>query len=257
MTSKPMPAVRTGANIPFYRDERILAVLIQVIFAIGIVTLFFWLFRNMLGNLDTLGISDFQEPAVRVEEINGQTSPSPWFRFLFNTAGFDILETSFGMEYTREDTYLTAFTVGIVNTIRVSILGIILTTILGVVTGIARLSSNWLLNRIALVYIEIFRNTPLLVQLFFWYFAGLLALPRLKTAGEVTAIALPGPVFLSNRGLALPWVRTGDTFMFWLPFLILAIIQFQVLWIYLTQREQQRGLPESKGLWGTIGFLVV
>jgi len=78
------------------------------------------------------------------------------------------------------------------------VLGLILTTILGVIAGIARLSDNWLVRQIALVYVEIFRNTPLLLQLFFWYFA-VLRLPDIENR-----ISLPGPTYLTGRGAYLP-----------------------------------------------------
>ncbi|MCB0238739.1 MAG: ABC transporter permease subunit, partial [Anaerolineae bacterium] len=199
------PAHSGKPRIPFYRDTRVLAVLIQIVFVVAVVTFFVWLFGNMFGNLDSLGISDFQQPFFKIETVNGKTSFFPWFRFLYSSAGFDILDTP--ISYTRQDTYLRALTVGIVNTLRVGIIGIVLSTILGVLTGIARLSSNWLLSKIALTYIEIIRNTPLLVQLFFWYFAGLLALPRLRTGEEITALILPGPIYMTNRGIAMPWIR--------------------------------------------------
>ncbi len=182
MSVSSAPARSGKTRIPFYRDTRVLAVLIQIVFVVAVITFFVWLFGNMFGNLNSLGISDFQQPFFKIETVNGQTSFFPWFRFLYSSAGFDILDTP--ISYTRQDTYLRALTVGIVNTIRVGIIGIVLSTILGVLTGIARLSSNWLLSKIALTYIEIIRNTPLLVQLFFWYFAGLLALPRLRTGGR-------------------------------------------------------------------------
>ncbi len=257
MASESLSVARSGSSIPFYRDVRVLSVLVQVVFAVVTIAFFAWLLVNMLGNLDTLGITDFQEPLVKVEEVNGQTSYSPWFRFLYSASGFDIQEASFGMAYTRQDTYLDAFSVGIGNTLRVGIIGIILATILGVFTGIARLSNNWLLSKIALTYIEIIRNTPLLVQLFFWFFGALLALPRLRVAGEVTALSLPGSIFLTNRGVALPWLRTTDSFVLWLPFLLIGLIQFQALWVYLSQRELKTGEPAPKARAGIAGFVII
>jgi len=88
--------------------------------------------------------------------------------------------------------------VGLFNSLRVIVLGLILTTILGVI-AIARLSDNWLVRQLALVYVEIFRNTPLLLQLFFWYFAVFLRLPDIENR-----ITLPGPTYLTGRGAYLP-----------------------------------------------------
>lgn len=255
MAVGPAPAPPGKKRIPFYRDTRVLAVLVQIAFAVVVLGFIGWLLRNMAGNLDTLGIRDFQEPFFRIEEVNGQVSPSPWFRFLFSNAGFDILDTP--IEYTRQNTYLRALAVGIINTIRVGILGIVLSTVLGVFTGIARLSSNWLLSKIALVYIEVIRNTPLLVQLFFWYFAGLLALPRLRTGDEITALALPGPVFLTNRGIALPWIRGTATTAQWALFVAAAIALAWLVFTVLKRQEEKRQRPLRRTTWTILTFVAV
>lgn len=255
MSVAPVPPSPGKTRIPFYRDTRVLAVLVQIVFAVVVLTFIVWLMANVTGNLDTLGIRDFQEPFFRVEEVNGQISPSPWFRFLFNTAGFDILDTP--IEYTRQDTYLRALAVGIVNTIRVGVVGIVLSTVLGVFAGIARLSSNWLLNKLALVYIEIIRNTPLLVQLFFWYFAGLLALPRLRTGDEITAVTLPGPIYLTNRGIALPWIRGSVTTSEWVLFLIAGAALAWLVNRLLKKQEEKRQRPLRRTTWTIVVFLAV
>lgn len=117
--------------------------------------------------------------------------------FLDTTAGFEIAETS--IDYGPTDSYGRALLVGLINTVAVSLVGIVLSTILGVALGIARLSQNWLLARLTTGYIEVFRNTPLLVQLFVLYFAVFLQLPAVRdslTLGEL--------VFLNQRGIMLP-----------------------------------------------------
>ena len=255
MSVGPAPVQHSKTRIPFYRDTRVLAVLVQVVFAVFVVAFFVWLFGNMFGNLDSLGIRDFQEPFFKIETVNGKTSFFPWFRFLYSSAGFDLLDTP--INYTRQDTYLRALTVGIINTLRIGIIGIVLSTILGALTGIARLSSNWLLSKIALTYIEIIRNTPLLVQLFFWYFAGLLALPRLKTGEEITALILPGPIIMSNRGIAMPWIRGTPTTAQW-AIVVIAAIALAFLVSYVLKRQEikrQRSLRRST--WTFVTFFVV
>lgn len=249
------PAQSGKTRIPFYRDTRVLAVLIQVIFAVLVLVFFVWLLGNMSGNLKSLGIRDFEEPFFKVEQVNGQTSLSPWFRFLYSNAGFDILDTPFS--YTRQDTYLRALAIGIVNTIRVGLIGIVLSTILGVLTGIARLSSNWLLSKIALAYIEIIRNTPLLVQLFFWYFAGLLALPRLRTAEEITAIILPGPIYMTNRGIAVPWIQGSATTAQWALFVVAGIALAWLVSRIIKRQEEKRQRPLRRTTWTLATFFAV
>ena len=120
------------------------------------------------------------------------------FGFLGREAGFAIGETTF-IAYSAADTYLRALAVGLANTLRVSLLGIVVATVLGTLIGLARLSRNWLAARLAATYVEFIRNVPLLVQLFFWYVLITETLP-----GPRAALApLPG-VFLSNRGINLP-----------------------------------------------------
>jgi len=97
---------------------------------------------------------------------------------LKSQASFDIGESL--IAYNPANSFARAMFVGLLNSLRVIVLGLILTTILGVIAGIARLSDNWLVRQIALVYVEIFRNTPLLLQLFFWYFAVFLRLPDIE-----------------------------------------------------------------------------
>ena len=120
------------------------------------------------------------------------------FGFLAREAGFEIGETTF-LAYGAADTYLRALGVGLANTFRVALIGVVFATVLGTLIGLARLSSNWLVAKLAAVYVEVMRNIPLLVQLFFWY-----AIISENLPGPRDALSpLPG-VFLSNRGIALP-----------------------------------------------------
>jgi general L-amino acid transport system permease protein len=134
------------------------------------------------------------------------------FNFLPLTAGFAIAESS--IPYEPTDTYARAFLVGVVNTLRISILGIFLATILGITIGIGRLSSNWLLRNLAATYVEIIRNTPLAVQLIFWFVAVILKLPRVRDSFGVEGI-----VAVSNRGLTIAWPAPGASFDLWVPWL--------------------------------------
>ena len=127
------------------------------------------------------------------------------------TLGFDFLrlEAGFGipfsvLPYTETDSYGWVFVVGIANTVLVAILGIAAATVLGFVIGIARLSPNWAVSNAALLYIEAFRNLPLLLHVLIWYNVVIRALPPARQAISLGEIA-----FLSNRGVFLPWISTG------------------------------------------------
>lgn len=119
------------------------------------------------------------------------------FGFLDNTAGFGVNQSL--IPYNEADTYSRVFLVGLLNTLLVAVLGIVLATILGFVIGIARLSPNWLIARLAGGYVELIRNLPLLLQILFWYLAVLGALP-----GPRQSISLAGEIFLNNRGIIVP-----------------------------------------------------
>ena len=152
--------------------------MLQVLFLLGIVIFFAYLLHNTLNNLEQRGIST-------------------GFGFLSLEAGFGILQTL--IEYSETSSYGRTFVVGLLNTLLVSALGILLATVLGFIIGVARLSGNWLVARLAGAYIEIFRNIPLLLQIFFWYFAVLRALPLPRQS-----MSLQDAVFLNLRGLYLP-----------------------------------------------------
>lgn len=124
------------------------------------------------------------------------------FGFLWREAGFEIGESTL-LSFSAADSYLKALAVGLLNTFRVALLAIVISTIIGVAIGLARLSHNWLLAKLAAAYVELLRNIPLVVQLFFWYAVITESFP----APAEALSPLPG-FFLSNRGLAVPQVVT-------------------------------------------------
>ncbi|MBR9875259.1 amino acid ABC transporter permease [Vibrio sp. J1-1] len=150
----------------------------QIIAVAALVFFFYTIINNALNNLDARGIAT-------------------GFDFLNQEAGFGIGLTL--IDYNETYSYGRTFVIGLLNTALVSVLGIILATVIGFTMGIARLSSNWLVSRLAAVYIETFRNIPLLLQIFFWYFAVLQALPSTRQS-----ISLGEAIFLNVRGLYLP-----------------------------------------------------
>ncbi|CAN5751837.1 ABC transporter permease subunit [soil metagenome] len=167
------------------------------------------------------------------------------FGFLRATAGFDISQTI--LPYSTRDSYGHAFLVGLLNTLMVSVLGIVLATLLGIVVGVARLSSNWLVNKIASGYVEIMRNTPLLVQLLLLYIV-VLQLPAVTNS-----ISLPGSIFLNQRGLFMPRPVAADPFPTWLVLVGAGLVVAFVM-ARISVLRQGRGEP-GRAL-GRIGLLV-
>ncbi|HEY57051.1 MAG TPA: ABC transporter permease subunit [Anaerolineae bacterium] len=218
-------------GIPFWRDERVLQVLSQIIFLVVVVAVGYSLYRNMMVALAKQGLL-------------------PSFHWLKLTAGFDIGEHL--ISYSRASTYGRAFLVGILNTLLVSFLGIIFATLLGVIVGVARLSGNWLLSRLAAFYVEVLRNIPLLVLLVFWYTGLFLKLPRAKEA-----MVLPGPIYLSNRGVAIPWGIPTETFRLYLWVLLFAVVAAAIVAWRLTLIGKRTGRPPLVTLWTIVTFLVI
>ena len=166
--SVPRKKMRLSLN-----DPQFSGLLWQVVVVGLTVALVAWLWSNAVHNLSVRRIST-------------------GFGFLGREAGMPIADT--WLPYSPKDTYLWAFVVGIVNTLRVATIGIILATVLGTMIGIARLSSNWLLSRLSAVYVEVLRDIPLLLQLLFWYVL-MQSFPSARGAWK----PIEG-VFLSNRG---------------------------------------------------------
>ena len=190
--------MKTQRPIPLWRDARFWWVVGQVLVVLvtAIAIAIFW--SNLSRNLQQLGIQF-------------------GFGFLNSQAAFNIGETP--ISYLPSDNYARALQVGLVNSLRVTVFGIVLATVVGVTAGIARLSDNWLVRQLALVYVETLRNTPLLLQLFFWYFAVFLGFPRLPAH-----IQLPGPIYLTQQTVALPWFHTTRDTNIWLLMLAASLV---------------------------------
>jgi general L-amino acid transport system permease protein len=171
------------------------------------------------------------------------------FDFLQQRAGFDIKE---GIEYSTSESYLKAFLVGVVNTMRVAVVGIVLATLLGLVMGVARLSSNWLVRKVSQVYVEVIRNTPVLVQIIFWWAAVILALPVLEGGWSLGGVA-----YVSNRGTALPWFHLQPGAGFWALFLIAGALAAVVVWRWRTRVNERTGEPARRPLWAAATFVAV
>ncbi|MGH6917686.1 MAG: amino acid ABC transporter permease, partial [Geminicoccaceae bacterium] len=154
------------------------------------------------------------------------------------------------IDYSAVSTYGRAFWVGLLNTLLVSALGVVLATVLGFVIGLARLSTNWLIARLAIVYIETIRNIPLLLQLLFWYFAVLQALPHPRDS-----VAVGGTVFLNNRGLSVPMAVLGEGAGATLIAVVVAVVAVVVLGRWARRRREATGQPFHTVL-ASVGLLI-
>lgn len=172
------------------------------------------------------------------------------FGFLNTTAGFAIGYSPF-LEYSEENTYGYALTVGILNTLLVAFIGVLLATAIGFVMGVARLSKNWLISTLALIYIEMMRNVPLLLQIFVWYFGVLRALP-----GPRDSVDIAGAIFVNNRGMFVPAPVFESGFGVVTTAIIIAIVGIVVLSRWAKKRMELTGQPFPVFL-TSIGIFIV
>lgn len=203
-----------GDKPPFWRDDRFWRIALQVLAVVAVVTIFAILGSNLNSNMQRSGVKF-------------------GFDFLQRNASFAIGESVIPYD-PATDSYLQVLLAGLVNTLRVAISGIILTTFVGILAGIAQFSDNWLLNRISLVYVEIVRNTPLLLQLLFWY-GLLIQLPSVENR-----INLFDSIFLSKRGIYLPWVSFPQAWG-WFAVLFVGAIAGILLWRWRTKIMVEQG----------------
>ncbi|MGL5063043.1 MAG: amino acid ABC transporter permease [Microcoleus sp.] len=171
------------------------------------------------------------------------------FDFLNSQASFDIGETA--IDYSPENSYRQAYFVGLINSLRVMVIGILLATIAGLTVGISRLSDNWLLRNLAGLYVEILRNTPLLLQLFFWYFAVFISLPKIEENQQ-----LKGPIYLTNRGIAVPWLAALPGWEIWLILIAIGLLAAVGLWQWRARVMLERGEPGRQLLWAASAIVL-
>ncbi|HQF71235.1 MAG TPA: ABC transporter permease subunit, partial [Promineifilum sp.] len=228
MTDLAPKTTRRAAETPFWRDARVLGVLAQAVFLAVVVAAAAWIGSNASQNMLRLGGSQF---LCR----DGTTSFRCAFDFLRLDAQFAISESL--IPYDPSDSYARALAVGALNTAKVAVLGIVLATVLGTVTGIARLSSNWLISTVARWYVDLIRNTPLLVQLFFLFFGVIVLFPPIRAALQPFGL----PIYLSQRGINLPRPVFMPSFGTWLLFLAAGAGLAALVWFLLGRREVRTG----------------
>ena len=189
------------SKIPFWRDSRFIRIAGQAIVLAIVIGVISVLGNNLVNNLQRLNLSF-------------------GFDFLSRPASFGIAHPL--ISYRPTDSYFRALIIGLLNSLRVMLLGIMLASLIGISVGMGRLSNNWLVKKLAGIYVEVLRNTPLLLQLFFWYFAVFLRLPKIEQP-----LIVGNAIFLTNRGLDIPWyelnLRTELTFLAIIGFVLLAI----------------------------------
>ncbi len=217
------------ARLSFWGDPRLRGVLVQLV-AVGLVA---WLFWSMAMNAST---------------ALGRSGQATGWSFLWNTSGFDIGFTL--IPYTARSTHFDVMIVGLLNTLLISGLGVVLATLLGFVMGIARLSPNWLVSRLAGAYVEVVRNVPLLLWILFFYLALIPVLPPVKQA-----ISMGDVAFLTNRGLYMPKLHWSEGAL-WIVWALLAAIALWVATTVWARRRQRASGHRPPDLLIGLGLLI-
>ena len=204
-------------TVPFFNDPKKRSILFQIATVLMVGLLGFYLISNTITNLE-------------------KQSVATGIGFLQEEAAFEIGESP--ITYSAADTYGRALVVGFLNTLIVSFVGIIITLILGTAIGIARLSSNWLVSKLAAAFIELFQDIPVLLQLFFWYafFYNILPSPR-QAWNPVMG------VFLSNRGLVFAMPESHPVYKYMAIAMVVACIVIYFLRRWARQRQARTGQP--------------
>ena len=203
-------------KVVFYNDPKIRSLFFQFILLVAVIALFWFAYDNTVAKLKKRNIAQ-------------------GFGFWNVEAGFDISQTL--ISYSAASTYGRAFWVGLLNTLLVSGLSIFFATVIGIIIGVLRLSKNWVVSRLAGFYIELFRNIPLLLVLYFWYGAVLSSLPEPKFS-----ISIPGDIWLNSRGLLIPRPIMLDHF--WIVGLSLLVAIFASIAVVRFARRKQADTGE-------------
>jgi general L-amino acid transport system permease protein len=211
-----LPAGSPPARVAFYNDPKVRSIAYQVALCAVIGFLVYAAARNAITNLERAHIAS-------------------GFGFWNNTAGFDISQTLIQFD-SQTSSYGRAFWVGLLNTLLVAGIGIVIATILGFIIGIARLSKNWLVAKVAAGYVETIRNLPLLLQLLFWYNAVLKALPEFRES-----FVIPGGIFLNNRGLFIPQPIFKSGIGWVLIALAAGVVGAIVFYVWARKRQERTG----------------
>jgi len=221
------------ARVPILYDPKVRAIAAQVILILAVVWFGYEIVTNTIANLAKQNIAS-------------------GFGFLSTTAGFGVVSTlgTWAVGYVEQSTYGAAFLVGLINTLAVAIVGIAFATIWGFILGVARLSHNWIISRLAALYVEVLRNIPLLLQIFFWYFAVLRSLPNPRQS-----INLGDAIFLNSRGLFMPLGVPEAGFGATLWAVLVACIAAYFIGRWARKRQEATG-QQFPIFWTSVGLIV-
>ena len=217
----------TYQGIPIWRNVYVLRWVSQITSGLLVVLLVSWFFVN-IGN------------AIEDREIP--------YGFSFLSREYQTPIGQHFLSYEASDTFLYAFFVALTNTLIVSIVGVTLATILGIFVGVCRMSNNWIVSKLALIYIEFFRNVPLLVHLFFWFYV-VLELPPVREGYGIAQ-----RMYINNGGLSVPWFSPNGTAVagIWLLVVALAIVAGFVTHRRLASRERDTGIASYPLILGVV-----
>lgn len=213
-----------------FSDPKVRAWLFQIITIVAVVSLGWYLFHNTQTNMQHRGITS-------------------GFDFLERSAGFGIAQHL--IDYTESDSYARVFVIGLLNTLLVSAIGVVLATLLGFIIGVARLSPNWMINKLATVYVEVFRNIPPLLQILFWYFAVFLTMPLPRNSHN-----FGDTFFMSARGLNMPAALASEGFWPFVASIVVAIGAIVLMTRWANKRFEATGVPFHK-FWVGLALLIV
>ncbi|MCM2292989.1 amino acid ABC transporter permease [Allorhizobium sp. BGMRC 0089] len=220
---------RSDGRSSLINDPTFRAIIVQAVTFVVLVFVVWSIVDNTIANLQKANIAS-------------------GFGFLAGRAGFDISQTM--IHYTNDSTYGRALLVGLVNTVMIAVFGIATATIVGFIIGLARLSKNWLISTLATVYVEIFRNIPVLLVIFFLYKGVLAALPLARNS-----LHLPLSIYLNNRGLVFPRAIWGDGSTLAMAAFLLALVLAIGVRIWAKKRQMRTGKPFPTG-WTALALIV-
>lgn len=228
MTTPVAEGLTPEAKTPFYRNVKVLSWVFQIVVFFIVLAILLWLWSNYLTNTKQSGI------------------PTN-FDFLKNPASFAIP----GADFDSNESVRNAYKIGLLNTIRISVIGVILATLLGVLIGVGRLSKNWIVRKLSTVYVEVIRNLPLLVLMTFTFLGVVLqVLPRIEESWNIAGLAI-----FSNRGIGVPWYTDVSGLSLLLVFGV-GLLGWWLLARWRHKVADETGKPARAGLIGG-GFFVI
>jgi general L-amino acid transport system permease protein len=230
---------RTGSGEPpkvsLLYNPALRSIVYQVVTLVVIISAVWYAWNNVVQNL-------------------ARANMTAGFGFLNSRAGFDLAQTL--IAYSSDSTYFRALQVGLINTLVVAVAGIVTATIVGLLVGIGRLSHNWLIARLCTVYVEIFRNIPPLLVIFFWYLGVLALLPSIRTIFQHLKEDPDAVFFISNRGIYMPAPIFGEGFGVVASAFVLGVLAAIAFTVWANARQRATG-QRPPVLWVNLGLIVL